>query len=211
MMAGRPRLSASKRRQSEHVAAAHSICPLMRAFGEFGNYMRVVLFIFILLFCRNLFAEESCTLKDLGLSSDPDHPASLYYVGTCNYRNYNYTEAAKLWQALVDIHNIDSEYHELQVDAHNNLGYLLFYGYGIEADQDQALTLWNKAISLGHTESEFHLCHAYADANEKTYDPIKAKLHCNKAELIYRGIEERDETEETILKLIKEYRAKLPE
>ncbi len=73
------------------------------------------------------------------------------------------------------------------------------------------MRLTGQAISLEHTESESHLCHAYADAIELTFDPVKARLHCRKAELIYRGIEERDETEESILKLIQQYRAGLPE
>lgn len=173
--------------------------------------MRVLTIIALLLFAPNVLAKESCDPKDLNLVSDPMHPAHLFYVGTCNYRNGDYEDAAKQWRALVTIESIDSKYHELQVSAHNNLGYLLFFGYGLDENKTEALDHWDKAISLGHTESEYHLCHAYGDIGVSTYDPVKAQLHCEKAELIYKGIENRDEDQETILKSIREYRNKLPE
>lgn len=171
--------------------------------------MRPIILLAILSFCPNLAAGESCDPNDLNLPANNGHPEHLFYVGTCNYRNKDYSEAARYWKKLLDIDDVDSRYHELQVSAYNNLGYMFFYGYGVSEDKAEALSLWNKAISLGHTESEFHLCHAYADSDEPTYDPVKARLHCNKAELIYKGIEGRDEIQEDILAIIKKYQAQL--
>ena len=171
--------------------------------------MRIIALLALLAFCPNLVAGESCDPNDLNLPSSTIHPEHLFYVGTCNYRNKNYSKAARLWEKLLSIKGIDSEYHELQVSAHNNLGYLLFYGLGVKQNKIEALNHWNKAISLGHTESEFHLCHAYADTEELTYDPAKARLHCSKAELIYKGIEERDEIQEDILAIIRKYQNQL--
>lgn len=174
-------------------------------------HIRPVIILAILAFCPNLAALESCDPNDLNLPPGDAHPEHLFYVGTCNYRNKDYAEAARLWNKLLETQGIDSEYHPLQVSAHNNLGYLLFYGYGVSENKIEALNHWNKAISMGHTESEFHLCHAYADTDEPTYDPVKARLHCNKAELIYKGIEERDEIQEDILAIIKKYQRQLSE
>jgi len=173
--------------------------------------MRILALIALLAWSAGTFAKESCDPDDIGLSADIIHPANLFYVGTCNYRNQDYEKAAELWYQLLDLENIDPEYHELQVSAYNNLGYLLFFGLGLDEDKTAAIDYWYRAISLGSTESEYHLCHAYADAEVSTYDPLKAKLHCEKAELIYSGIENRSEAEETILGLIRDYRDQLAE
>lgn len=173
--------------------------------------MRTLTLATLFFFFQQLSAKESCDPKDQGLVPDPMHPAHLFYVGTCNYRNKDYEEAAKLWRTLANLENVEPKYHELQVSAHNNLGYLLFFGYGLVENKTEALDHWNKAISLGHTESEYHLCHAYGDIGVSTYDPVKAQLHCEKAELIYTGIKDRDEIQDTILESIQEYRNQLPE
>ena len=69
----------------------------------------------------------------------------------------------------------------------------MFYGLGIPENKSKAITYWNKAITLGHIKSECHLCHAYTDKKEPTYNSNLVKIHCKKALLICRGMDEKDE------------------
>lgn len=151
------------------------------------------------------FANESCTLEDIKLAPDSAQAEKLFYTGTCHYRNEQYEKSVALWKELSNLKNIESEHAELQVSALNNLGYMLFFGYGVKENNAQAIGYWNKAIGLGHTEAEYHLCHAYADSKVSTYNPIKALPHCEKAKLIYQGIEEKNDDEKIILKQINTY------
>ncbi len=164
--------------------------------------MKTLLIILTLLISSAAFSKESCTKEALNLNNESNKAEILYYTGTCHYRNEEYDLSAKLWEQLAEIKNIEEEQKHLQINVLNNLGYLMFYGLGIEKNQIKAISFWEKAITMGQTESEYHLCHAYADEKESTYNKEKAKLHCNKALLIYRGMVPRDEE---ILSLIENY------
>ncbi len=168
-------------------------------------------FIFVLLasLSVSVFAKEDCSFEANGLSKEDDIAQQLFYTGTCHYRNKDYDKSAKAWEELAAIKEVNLEYKHLQIDVLNNLGYLKFFGYGIKEDKNQAIEFWNKAILLGQYESEYHLCHAYADDNQPTFDRSKAKKHCEKAYLIFNGIDEKSEGDAEILKQIKIYRKKL--
>jgi len=43
----------------------------------------------------------------------------------------------------------------------NNLGYLLYNGYGVDKDPDRAVKLWQIASAAGESESQWHLGSAY--------------------------------------------------
>lgn len=150
----------------------------------------------------NAYSKEDCSLEALNLSNRSNIAERLFYTGTCHYRNQDYQLSAQAWQQLAEHNAVDREYQELQIDVLNNLGYLMFFGLGIEKNQAKAIEYWKKAISLGQTESEYHLCHAYADRSQPTYDRDNAKIHCKKAILIYRGMQPRDEE---ILSYIEKY------
>jgi TPR repeat protein len=152
------------------------------------------------------FSKESCTDESIGLDDSSHFTEKLYYRGTCHYRNEEYDLSAKYWGDLSDLGDIEERYEGFQIDSLNNLGYLKFYGLGISEDKTGAVFYWKKAISLGHYESEFHLCHAYADKDEPTFNYALGKKHCEKAFLIYNGMEE---TDEEIMKSIKKYRSSL--
>ncbi|MDP5209666.1 hypothetical protein [Microbulbifer sp. 2205BS26-8] len=103
---------------------------------------------------------------------------------------------------------VNPESQDLQIDVLNNLGYLKFFGYGIKENKEQAIEFWKRAISLGQYESEYHLCHAYAEP----ISPHKIELRLKsttRAYLIYRGMEKVPESDAEILKQIKKYRAKI--
>jgi len=151
-------------------------------------------------------SNEACDLEAIGLNKNSDIERQLFFTGTCHYRNKEFDLAVKSWEELSSLKNINQEYNEYQIDVLNNLGYMKFFGYGTTKDQPQAIVYWKEAILLGHYEAEFHLCHAYADKNELTYHLAKARKHCEKALLIYKGMDEQDK--ETI-DIIKKYRSQI--
>lgn len=153
--------------------------------------------------------KEDCSLKAIGLSNDDDIAHQLYYTGTCHYRNGEYGKSANSWEKLAVLEEVNPDSKKLQINILNNLGYLMFFGYGIEENKEKAIEFWKKAISLGQYESEYHLCHAFADSDEPTYNKVKAKKHCDKAYLIYSDLENTPEADAEILKQIKEYRERI--
>ena len=168
--------------------------------------MKYIISIAILFVSSVASSQEDCSPESIGLESSSHIIEKLFYSGTCHYRNEEYDLSAKYWGELSELKNVEEEYQELQIDSLNNLGYLKFYGYGIAEDKEAAVSYWKKAILLGHYESEFHLCHAYADKDEPTYNYSLGKKHCEKAFLIYNGMEKPDKE---IMASIKKYRSKL--
>jgi len=164
--------------------------------------MKTVFLVFGIFISCSAYSKEDCSLSALHLNYKSNISESLYYTGTCHYRNKDYEKSAKAWQQLAELNNVEKEYQHLQINVLNNLGYLMFFSLGIEKEQSKAISYWKKAITLGQAESEYHLCHAYADRKESTYNREKAKMYCKKALLIYRGMKQKDEE---ILSQIEKY------
>ena len=62
---------------------------------------------------------------------------------------------------------------------------------------------------MGHAESEYHLCYAYADRQQPTRDVRKARAHCGRAEAVYEAMVEPDEEQLKILNMVREYQSQL--
>lgn len=167
--------------------------------------MKILPLLALLLSPQLAFSDESCSLSEVKLNADSAQAEKLFYIGTCHYRKKEYEASVALWKELTLLENIEPKYAELQISALNNLGYMFFFGYGIEENKPEAIKYWNQAIALGHTEAEYHLCHAYAEAEVSTYNPVKALPHCEKAKLIYQGIEKKSSDEKDMLKQINNY------
>ncbi|MEX2963468.1 sel1 repeat family protein [Microbulbifer sp. TYP-18] len=170
--------------------------------------MRAIVFI-LMLMVGFAYAEESCELKDIGLNRGSPLIEKYYYLGTCQFRNEEYAKAAQNWTEVAEQTEVKPGFVELQLNAFNNLGYLMFFGYGVDKNQEEAIEYWTKAIALGHEEAEYHLCHAYGDEKQSTYDPKKAIPHCEKARFLYQGDQSIDQTNDFILNQIKGYLAEL--
>jgi TPR repeat protein len=153
----------------------------------------------------HVVAKESCSPQKLGLSRESVLAERLFYTGTCHYRNKNYSKAVNQWNRLLAIKKIDPQFVSLKVDVLNNLGYMLFFGHGTAEDKHRAMAYWKTAASLGHTESEYHLCHAYADKEVSTYQPKQALKQCKKAKSKYQKLKKRDAEENMILSQINHY------
>ncbi|ACR13996.1 sel1 repeat family protein [Teredinibacter turnerae] len=167
--------------------------------------MRIIV---LIIFCLPLYGltKESCDLDSIGLSDQSSEIEKHFYTGTCHYRNEDYQLSVKSWEMLAKLDPVGDEDEELKVDVLNNLGYMKFFGYGTAEDKSTAIDYWTQAILLGHYEAEYHLCHAYADIEEPTYDKSKARKHCEKAKLIYNG---KDSPDTEILDSIEKYLRKL--
>lgn len=168
--------------------------------------MKLIIAILLVTLSFVALSEEGCDLKSIGLDKESDIAERLFFTGTCHYRNKEYNLSVKNWEKLSALKNINPVYEEYQIDVLNNLGYMKFFGYGTTKDQSQALELWKKAILLGHYEAEYHLCHAYADKDESTYHLVKARKHCEKALLIYKGM---DEPDIEIIDIIEKYKSQI--
>lgn len=164
--------------------------------------MKIIFILVFTAFPGLAFGATECGLEDIGLEHSSNRAEKLFYTGTCHYRNEDYVLAVEKWEELLSLEGIDPEYEELQIDALNNLGFMLFFGYGTEKDKAGAVGYWKSAILMGHEESEYHLCHAYAEKDQPTFHLAKARKHCRKALLIYRGM---DDPDEEILQQIKKY------
>jgi TPR repeat protein len=89
----------------------------------------------------------------IGCAATPSPaPRSEYNQGVDAYQQRDYVSARRHWANAIDEHD---------VSALNNLGYLLFSGLGGELDQRGGVALWQKAASLGHSESQLHLGYAH--------------------------------------------------
>jgi len=75
-----------------------------------------------------------------------------YNLGVAAYKKRNYSAAAAQWTKSVASGN---------TEAMNNLGYLLYNGYGVDKDIDRAIKLWRVASEAGQSESQWHLGRAY--------------------------------------------------
>ena len=152
---------------------------------------------------------EPCPLASVGEEFPESHPICLFYSGTDHFRNNRMAQASSSWDRLLQLESYPDEYTDLRVDSLNNIGYLYFYGLGVETDKHQALKNWKEAVSLGHSESEYHLCHAYADRDQSTFDRVAAEEHCTRALDAYLSIEEPDDDDLAVLQIIREYLADL--
>lgn len=164
--------------------------------------MRKILALIFLLLAVSAFGKENCGYEAIGIEKNSSEINKYFYTGTCHYRNKNYLLAVKNWEKITQLSPQAADDEELKIDVLNNLGYMKFFGIGTETDKDKAMSYWLEAIQLGHYEAEYHLCHAYADSSQPTYDVAKARKHCEKAKLIYKG---KDDSDPEILKSIQSY------
>jgi len=187
------------------VGQEMTVCPNLKTM-TYGVFMKQTLIVMILMFTPFAYSGESCKEAAIGLDEKSDIAEKLFYTGTCHYRNKEYGLSVKNWEKLSSLTNVDPAYEEYQIDVLNNLGYMKFYGYGTNKNQRLAVDYWQKAILMGHEEAEYHLCHAYADEGESTFHLAKAKKHCKKALLIYRGMDKKDME---IINIIEKYKRQI--
>ena len=112
--------------------------------------------------------------------------ASDYNLGVDAYRARDYAAARLHWQKAVEQEN---------VDAHNNLGYLLFNGLGGDKDRVRAVSLWQTASVKGQRESQWHLGYAYEKGEGVARDDIAAYVWYRCADASFRTIPPIDDAD----------------
>ncbi|WP_170298725.1 tetratricopeptide repeat protein [Massilia eburnea] len=90
---------------------------------------------------------------------------SEYNQGVESFRAKDYSNARVHWQAAVT-QNVRA--------AHNNLGYLFYYGLGGAPDQERAVELWTIAAKNGDREAQWHLAVAFEEGNGMNQDLVSA-------------------------------------
>ena len=134
----------------------------------------------LLLWATSAMAAVKCDLPELDAVEKAD-PQCLFYTGTQHFREKSYESAVTSWKQLVALSDVPLEHEHLRTDAHNNLGYMYFMGWGVAADRKTALEYWSYAYKAGHEESAYHLCHYYGEPKEPVYRRQLAKGYCKEA------------------------------
>lgn len=101
-----------------------------------------------------------------------------YNLGVDAYRARNYTEARRHWSKAVD--------HGVR-DAYNNLGFLLYNGFGGDKDAARAVALWRDAAMMGNAESQWHLASAYEEGKGTVRNQVEAYAWYECAQAAYRA------------------------
>jgi TPR repeat protein len=114
---------------------------------------------------------------------------SEYNLGVKAFRAKDYGAARLHWGKLVS---------QAFPEAYNNLGFLLYYGMGGEADPLRARALWRAAAEMKNHESQWHLAQAYEEGKAAPGNPVEAYAWYRCAEAGYRVNPSLDEEGELI-------------
>lgn len=130
-------------------------------------------------------------LTALPLTTFATEPA--FDRGVKAYQAKKYDEAFRHWSEAASHGN---------VEALNNLGYLLSNGYGVEKDAEKATDLWRTAAYAGVSESQWHLGDAYQDGKGVKKDRARAYAwyRCAVASATRELAQGEDKIEKAILK-----------
>jgi len=129
-----------------------------------------------------------------------------YNRGVEAFRAKDYATARLHWGKLATKSN---------ADASNNLGFLLYYGMGGEADPVRAAALWRAAAEMKHRESQWHLGVAYDEGKGVAANDVEAYAWYRCVEAGYRRKPAADDDDGAILHETKEglvrVQARIPE
>jgi len=146
----------------------------------------------------------SCPLPDM--ADAPIHSIRCdFYRGTAAYRAEQYALAADYWNKVIAPQKVTAPDALLQSFSYNNLGYLSFFGYGLAVDQPKAIRYWLQAMKSGDAEPVYHLCHAYAEVGQLTYNRKLAITYCPEALRRYQAISDKTPSDINIMGQIQEY------
>jgi TPR repeat protein len=112
--------------------------------------------------CRQSDSTERQQLAEQAALGDS---TAQYNLAVEYWRAHEYGKAAVLWRKAAAQGN---------VDAKNNLGFLLYFGQGVPEAPKEAVALWHEAADLGHPEANYHLGHAALDGKTMPPDPVEA-------------------------------------
>jgi len=150
------------------------------------------------------YGAEMCRLDEL-TEAAADDPRCYFYSGTSAYRANDFKFAAANWKRLIALKLVAIEFEHLKVDAYNNLGYLYFFGNGVKRNREVAIKYWKYSLSAGNEESAYHLCHAYGDRKEPTYNSKLALGYCKEGLRRYEALKDINVGQDEILRQLNAY------
>lgn len=172
------------------------------------NTLRLLLSTLMIAATANSVAAEMCMLEQLK-SVTSNSPVCYFYSGTSSFREGKHSDAATSWIKLVNLQSVPVDLEHLKTSAYNNLGFLYFMGKGVTKDKALAIKYWNYAADTGNEEAEYHLCHAYAEKREPTYNPRTALGYCKEALRRYRQLPKSENDSSEIVRQITNYISRL--
>jgi TPR repeat protein len=112
--------------------------------------------------CQPTDSDERRQLAEQAALGDS---TAQYNLAVKYWREHDYAKAAVLWRKVAA---------QGDLDAKNNLGFLLYNGQGVPEAPGEALALWHEAADLGHPEANYHLAHAAQDGKTGAPDDVEA-------------------------------------
>ena len=146
-------------------------------------------------FIVSALMSTGCTPSSVSTATDQKRVVSqgdlTYEQGVEAYKREDYREAAIQWRQSVALGNRF---------ALNNLGYLAYYGHGMQADPSLAVDLWQKGAALGVSEAQWHLGIAYQEGKGVAPDPVQsyAWVRCAIDTATRNATDAHEEVEQTI-------------
>jgi len=114
-----------------------------------------------------------------------------YNAGVDAWRKQDFSSARAHWTTALTLGGPD--------EAYNNLGFLLYYGQGGDAEPARALALWRKGAALSVSEAQLHLGDAYAEGTALPVDLVQAHAWYLCAQATARKATDQTDTENKIL------------
>lgn len=112
---------------------------------------------------------------------------AVYDAGVEAFKRKDYASARRFWKHAMELgdHNAES-----------NLGYLLYYGLGGEADSLIGADLWRDAARRGDAEAHVHLARVIADGDAGAGTMLEAYSHAVAAEIL--AAQSRDDADAAV-------------
>jgi TPR repeat protein len=110
-------------------------------------------------------------------------PDTDYNRGVSAFQTKDYLAARKHWSKAVA---------SGEVDAFNNLGFLLYNGLGGPRDEQGGIHLWLQAAQMAQAESQWHLANAYESGKGIRSNDIEAYAWYACAVAAYALMKDRD-------------------
>lgn len=123
-----------------------------------------------------------------------------YNQGVESFRAKDYSNARVHWQAAAK-QNVRA--------AHNNLGYLLYYGLGGTPEPERAVSLWTIAAKNGEREAQWHLALAFEEGKGVDRDLVSAYAWYRCAEANFAAAPLVDQADVETVKDVKNALARL--
>ena len=129
----------------------------------------LVLIIYLVSFPTHAESGECDHILELAIDAALDDQTAQYNLAVEHWRGEcvpkDLSKSRILWRASLSPNSPSS---------YNNLGYLLYYGFGGPEDHEEAVSLWEQGVKYGSLESLIHLAHAYLDEVFLDYDASEA-------------------------------------